>query len=340
MPVSRPVRWRRLRARTGWTLTAVAALLAVGSALMFALRFVSPDALPLAPDTVAMVAAFSDFAVAGFALALLLAAVATLVRFRRGQIAVAALCAAAMAVSIAPLVPRWTRDAAVTSSTSFTLLALNSWKGGADPVELTAAARSADVVVLTETTERQIRALTVAGFTDRFTHRVPARLPERGAAGTAVFSRFPITGGRRLSPRLHLQNWVCSVAVPGLGPVEIVAVHPTRPSVGETGWLPEQRELQARLPESGLRLIAGDFNAVASHPTLRALTDSGWTSSVDQAGAGWVPTFPANSAESPPLIDIDHVYAAPGLHATQVNSVPISGTDHLGLLVVLAGAGA
>lgn len=50
-------------------------------------------------------------------------------------------------------------------------------------------------------------------------------------------------------------------------------------------------------------------------------------------------TLPSDSMATvtpvPPPIDIDHVYLSDGLQATRVETVPVTGTDHLGLLVTI-----
>lgn len=91
-------------------------------------------------------------------------------------------------------------------------MALNARLGEADPAGLTESARTADVLVLTEATAPQVRALTAAGLIDRFPHRNAGRLPAAGAGGTAVFSRYPLTSTAALSPELANQAWSCQVA--------------------------------------------------------------------------------------------------------------------------------
>lgn len=177
------------------------------------------------------------------------------------------------------------------------------------------------MVVLTEATAPLLRALTATGLTARLPYRSAGRLPSGGAAGTTVLSRFPVTRTVGLSPDLTNQSWVCQVDLPDADPaLTVVAVHPARPRLGRTHWLPEQEHLRAALPTTGPRLLAGDFDAVASHPTSRALVRDGWRSAVDQAVAGWVPTYPADGRLVPPMVDIDHVYVNGGLQATSARS--------------------
>ncbi|MGI3785892.1 MAG: endonuclease/exonuclease/phosphatase family protein [Janthinobacterium lividum] len=323
--------------RVAAALGVVATLLLVASTAVLASRYVPYGVLPVSDDTWAMVTAFTDLAAVGHVLALGAAVAAVVVRRRPTRVVLAGLCVTAAVAQVVLLAPRWVADPAPASATTFTVLSLNARLGQADPAALEEAARTADVVVLTETTAPQVRALDAVGFAERFPHRDTGRLPSGGAGGTAVLSRFPVTRTRQLSAKLANQSWVCSVDVPGLThALTVVAVHPGRPRPGGSSWLGEQEDLRAALPTSGPRVLAGDFNAVASHPTQRALVRDGWASAVDQAGAGWVPTYPADSARVPPMIDIDHVYVADGLRATSARSVTVPGTDHLGLLVTVA----
>jgi len=84
-------------------------------------------------------------------------------------------------------------------------------------------------------------------------------------------------------------------------------------------------------------VVAGDFNAVDDHGPMQALRRVGLKSATDVAGAGWLPTYPADGP-LPPLLPIDHVMINKGLTATSVTSFSITGTDHRGLFSTLAGA--
>lgn len=317
--------------------TAAATLLLLGSAALLLARYVPAERLPLAPDTWVMATAFTDLAAPGFALASLAALLALALRRRPARVVLVAVCLAATVTQALLLAPRFVADAAPAAVGTFTVLALNARLGQADPRALTEAAGTADVVVLTEVTAPLESGLVDAGLARGLPHRCAGTLPAAGAWGTAVFSRFPVTGTAALSPDLGAQAWSCALAVPGLEQgLTVVAVHPARPRRGGSDWRGEQEAVRAALPTSGPRVLAGDFNAVASHPTQRALVRDGWRSAVDEAGAGWVPTYPADSRRVPPLIDIDHVLVAGGLQATRARSVRVPGTDHLGLLVTVS----
>ncbi|GAA3551385.1 hypothetical protein GCM10022197_02890 [Microlunatus spumicola] len=324
----------RVRPTAARLLTGLAVPAAVVSGALFWSRYVPARVLPLRPDTWAMVTAFTDLAAPGLVLATVAATAALALRRRVARAVLVGLCAAATVVPVLLLAPRWVADPGAPTERTLTVLALNARLGRADPAALAEAARTADLVVLTEATAPLLQALTEDGLTERLPYRSTGTLPAAGASGTVVLSRYPVTRTEPLSADLSNQAWVCRVDLPGSGPaLTVVAVHPARPRTGGTHWLPEQEDLRAALPTSGPRLLAGDFNAVASHPTQRALAADGWRSAVDEAGAGWVPTYPADRRLVPPLIDIDHVLVRGGVRATAARSVAVPGTDHLGLLV-------
>jgi endonuclease/exonuclease/phosphatase (EEP) superfamily protein YafD len=334
------VRTGRLRQGLATHATSGAVALAAGAAALASLRFTWPRWVPVSSDSLAMAGAFTDFAAPVAAASALLATTALAARPGRGRTALAAVCVGAAVAATALVAPRWTLRPEPATGAAFTVLTLNVRLGQADPAALVEATRTADVVVLAEVTAPQVAAMDRLGFAERFPHRNDGRLPVKGGAGTAVWSRFPVTSTRQLTPAVAHQSWVTTVEVPGAAePVTVVAVHPARPYRGGSRWHREQEALRAALPVTGPRVLLGDFNAVASHPTQRALRRDGWGSAVEQTGSGWVPTYPAGDARVPPLIDIDHVYLSRGLRATSLRTVEVPGADHLGLLVTVAPAG-
>ena len=134
--------------------------------------------------------------------------------------------------------------------------------------------------------------------------------------------------------------WQAIAQIPQLGAVGIVTAHPCNPFCGPGFW-PSEHELLQRVVDRELGqplVVAGDFNAVDDHLPMRQLRQLGLRSATDIVGAGWLPTYPANSP-IPPLIPIDHVLLDDQLTATSIIRVPVAGTDHLGLLATLPGPG-
>ena len=291
---------------------------------------------PLAADTLAMGTSFSDYGLGGYLISTGAAALSFGARRRPLPLFVGVTALGLGAVHASWIAPRFRGRVRKPTGRSVTILSQNLELGHADPASLVEAAQTADVVVLVEVTAPAVAALQARGWSDRFPHATPATLPSDGAAGTAVFSRFPLTSVRALDGLVH-QTWQVGITVPGVGAIELLAVHPVRPYRGRTGWRAEQDRLRALLPRDPRTVVAGDFNAVDSHRPIRDLRAAGFRSSTELAGAGWQPTFPANTV-LPAMIEIDHVLLAPGLTATRSATIRVDGTDHLGVITQIGSA--
>ena len=150
-----------------------------------------------------------------------------------------------------------------------------------------------------------------------------------------IYSRFPL-GTANLIDTTFSQP-LTTVAVPGIGTVTLMAVHPCNPYCGGNRWASEHAMLAqiAAAHLEGPLIMAGDFNAVDDHGPMQALRRLGLKSATDVAGAGWLPTWPANRG-IPPLIPIDHVMINAQLTAITVRTFAVDDTDHLGLIATLA----
>jgi endonuclease/exonuclease/phosphatase (EEP) superfamily protein YafD len=315
--------------------TAVGGLaLAVGAGTTLARLL--PGVPGVAPDTWAMVTSFTDAGALAYLVALLGLGGAVLLRRHRGRLVAGVLAVVLAAVHLTWLVPGWVADDRPAAGTGrLTVLAQNMLFGGADPAALVAAAADADVLVLTEVTEPARLALEAAGVRERFPHQAgDGSLPRSGPSGTHVYSRFPLSAEGPLDARIGDHHWRADVAVPGLGAVTVVAVHPQRPVRGGDDWAGEQEQVRRALPRTRA-VVAGDFNAVDAHPTMRRLRADGFRDSDDLVGAGWNPTYPAQGLV-PPLIAIDHVLVSDDLTATAFGTVDLPGTDHRGVLATVA----
>lgn len=191
------------------------------------------------------------------------------------------------------------------------------------------------MVVLAEAKELAHDRLTAAGITTRFPYERAGSLPQSGGAGTTVLSRFPMTRTEPLPAIISHQSWDLTIDVAGLGPIHLVAVHPVRPHPGGDDWAGEQARLRRSLP-SGPTVVAGDFNAVDNHLSIRRLAVDGFRSTTDLTGAGWQPSYPADRAWLPPLVGIDHIQLGPELTATSSTTVRVADTDHLGVVATFA----
>ncbi len=289
---------------------------------------------PPSDDATALLASFIPYGLVVTAVALgcfLLAAAA-----RRSPLALiaAALAVALLALQLSWRVPDFVADGRPTTTRPFTLMSLNLYDGEADPAEVWAYAQQADVVILVEAKPGVLRALAELGLRERFAYALGDA--DTAVSDTAVFSRFPLT--RSTLIRLSFQQWRTDVTVPEIGELTLFAVHPCNPYCGRQRWYDEHITLNQRVADAGDGpiVMAGDFNAIDDHGPMQQLRRQGMRSATDVAGAGWLPTWPANKV-IPPMIPIDHVMISPQLTATSVRAFSVAGTDHRGLLTTLAG---
>lgn len=312
----------------------------VGGALLVAPLGLLATVLRIFPpraDAPALLASFISYGLVAYALALVLLLIALGRARRRGGLGGCALvCAALLGLHAAWLAPFYVADQRPVATRPFVLMSLNLRFGSADIEQVVAAAASADVVVLLEATSGAAQRLEQAGWRDRFPYVVGD--PTTAGNGSPIYSRFPLRAAASL-PRSSFPQWAATVTVPDVGPVRVLAAHPCNPFCGNNRWAAEHdalRRVATSVPPDLPLVVAGDLNAVPDHGPLRALHRAGLTSAADLAGAGWLPTFPANSLV-PPLLPIDHVLVDDQLTAISVTSFRVTGTDHLGLRAELAG---
>lgn len=193
----------------------------------------------------------------------------------------------------------------------------------------------ADVLVFTEYTPGHARALLASPVADRFPYRVGAPRPE--AAGTAVWSRYPLTEVPT-SPRLARSDSML-VLVASPTPTLVHAVHPVSPMVDVAGWRADLAALTDwRPPADAPAVVIGDFNATFWHPAFRDLLAAGWRDAHQAVGRGFSASFPAAGWPLPPVVRLDHALVDDRLAVTAVADVELPGSDHLGLVVTVRAA--
>lgn len=311
-------------------LTVLAALVLPFALVATALRVFPPtDGAP------ALAASFIAYGTLGYAICLLgFGLAAMLARRRLARALLALLSAALLALQLSWLAPFFVPDQRAATTSSFSVMSLNIRGDEGDPAQIVAEAQHADVVVLLETSPTAIHSLTAAGLDDAFPYSAGA--DSRGSA-SAIFSRFPLSAVQPL-PHTSFQMWQATAQVPRIGAIRIISAHPCNPFCG-TGYWPSEHALLQRVASQDLGqplVIAGDFNAVDDHLPMRQLYGLGLKSATDIVGAGWLPTYPANSI-IPPLIPIDHILVDDQLTATSISRIHVDGTDHLGLRATIAG---
>jgi endonuclease/exonuclease/phosphatase (EEP) superfamily protein YafD len=119
----------------------------------------------------------------------------------------------------------------------------------------------------------------------------------------------------------------------------LYAVHTISPTSSGYArrWRREIDALRAEVKRATLPVVmAGDFNATRDHRPFRRLLDAGVRDAHDVVGAGWTPTWKANSLLLPPVLRIDHVLASPAFAVTGYRAGADIGSDHRPVTVELA----
>ncbi len=206
--------------------------------------------------------------------------------------------------------------------------------GEADPGAVLALIHrnDVDVLALQELTPEAVRALRAAGLERALPYSV-AR-PSSGAAGTGLWSRFPLTRAQAFDGFVFEQ--VLARARTPLGTLTLGSLHPAAPSAPR--WRDEVTPLGERLAGvAGPLLVAGDFNATWDNASFRSLLDLGFVDAADQAGSGLQFTWPTTRGPLP-FVAIDHTLVrGTALVATSVTIVRVPGTDHATVVVRYAG---
>lgn len=292
----------------------------IAAAALFA-RFV-----PVVNHLILLLAAFAPYMAIG---AVVLAAPLLFTRHRLA--AVAALCLAAVVLALqVPLYIGSGRPAA--DAVPIRVLTANLCDGNADPNTVAALSRDTDLLIVQELSPELADSL--RGLESEFPYRVIDARPY--AAGTGVFSRYPIVrSSRNESYELGLLN--LTIRPPGsAADVTVLNVHLAGPYPQPIDrWRREITALRSTMREepngAGHQavIVAGDFNATAGMQSLRRLLGDGFTDARDDAGAGLLPTFPADRMW-PPLVGIDQILTL-NAAVSDVRTERIPGSDHLGM---------
>ncbi len=234
-----------------------------------------------------------------------------------------------------PQIPGPSADVRVLSS--------NLRYGLAEPEGFVTLAReNADVITVAELTPEAIERFDRAGLGDIFAYS--QLIPAPGAGGIGIYSRYPLT---EVTAQRHRSAKIPGVRikVPGVELSPIVAsVHVKSPVSGDTDTVEEWRSGMAAAKaqfddfarEAGPAavIIGGDFNSTPDIRQFRDLLTNGYRDAVEQLGAGFAPTFRADTA-APPLITIDHILTR-NAAATSIKTVTVDGSDHRALLATIA----
>ena len=325
---------RRRSRGQGWLVT-LGVLAALPATVATVLRVLAPTS-----ERLAKLASFIPYGLIFWLPALGMLGVATVRAWRhrsagRAVLSLLSLLAATgLAATIAWEAPAFIAERRPVTTAPVTVVSLNVAQR-AEPAAVARTAAGADVVVFVEAAQSWTVSLPTS-FRKEFPYSAPAIRDVSG--GSVIFSRYPIASSEPL-PKSSFQQWAAIVDTPQLGPLRVVGVHPCNPYCPVGLWVEEADRLRGWLDQRDRSLptvVAGDFNAVDDHLTMRQLYDDGFRSSANLAGAGFVRTWPANR-RLPPMIGIDHVLVDGRLTATAFSTFGVPLTDHLGVRAVIAG---
>ena len=250
----------------------------------------------------------------------------------------AAPAAVLLAAAVAVQVPLFIGSGkAPPDAMAMRVLTVNLQMGATQPEPLVEIARDrADVLVVQELTPEIADRL--AALESELPYRAVDARPS--AAGVGIWSRYPVQRYSR-NPGYELGMLTASLQMPGVTrDVTVVAAHVVGPWPQPIdGWRKEMATLPntlaglAKTAGEGAVIVAGDLNATADMLPFRRLLAAGFRDAAEQTGAGLAGTYPAKGS-TPPLIRIDHILIR-NAEATNVRTVRVPGTDHLGVAATI-----
>lgn len=249
--------------------------------------------------------------------------------------------AAVLGLCVFWAVPMFTSQQAF-GATTLRVASINMTFGGADADSVVRLVQDngVDVLAAQEVTPAAVEALRAAGLDDLMPYSQVAAEP--GVTGTALWSRTPLSDAVTLDKSAEVEELGGYASQAVRGDIEVAgrvvtvfAVHPAAPgATRHTSWDADLARLTAMLSQQDdATLVVGDFNTTRDHKAFRAIEGLGFADAADQAGAGFLPTFPQGRGPFP-FVAIDHALMGhTDLVATSVQTAVVPGADHRMLLV-------
>lgn len=239
---------------------------------------------------------------------------------------------------VAAQAPLFVADPVAGHGTPLVVMQTNIELGKGDPERLAelVARHDVDIMAVNELTVEAAVAIAETGVADHFPYSYLQ--PGPLAYGTGVWSRYPISSPRRLEG-FTLASLEMTIEPPDAESLRFFAFHPVYP-LDPAGWFDELsriRDVLADVPEDVPVLAAGDYNATTDHTAYRRLLSDGYGDAGELAGAGWLPTYPADRIAGP-LFAIDHVVVR-RFDASEVRTESVPGADHRAVVAELRPVG-
>jgi endonuclease/exonuclease/phosphatase (EEP) superfamily protein YafD len=262
-----------------------------------------------------------------------LGALLVLIRFvRRARVLLVPSAAGLLVVVLVGasiVLPRLIAKPVPTTGTPLTVMAFNTFKGGADPAALAAliAAQQPDLVSLPEAGPR------FAAKLGPLVEPLGYRLETSRKRGADVDTVTALVSNRMGDVSVRIGEEAKSfpyleITGGALGALRFVAFHAAGPTPGDIGsWAADLRLLPKWCQGDTPAVVAGDFNATLDHSLMRAGM-AGCSDAAAQRGDGLIPTWsptPGTRFFGP---QIDHVIATPGIQAETFAVLDSPGSDH------------
>lgn len=259
----------------------------------------------------------------------------------RRRLVVAMLAAIAAAANASPLIPYVMSGPAAAEAASLELrlmVANVSFRNSDYPALREAILREEpDIVGLLEVNQNWLDE--TSAVTGAYPHTILR--PEEGAYGLALFSKVPV---RELETSPYVEGGIQTALVVELEleevPVTLMLAHvraPTSPQKAalRNTQLGKMAEMLAAYG-SGEQILIGDLNTTPWSPYYQNLEAEAHMANA-ALGQGYVPTWP--SIPGLFAIPIDHCLVSDGLRVRQFRTGQHFGSDHLPIVVDLAGVG-
>jgi endonuclease/exonuclease/phosphatase (EEP) superfamily protein YafD len=233
--------------------------------------------------------------------------------------------------------PLFVGETAPRQGARLVVMTSNLRLGDADPSSVLRRVSDSqvDVLMTEELTEAEAKRLASVGLGVVLPYHELAT--GAGASGVGIWSRYRLEDPQRLSG-LNFNAEAAVIDVPNVSTSPtVVVVHLAGPWPGPaTAWdhdvttLPSIfKNLAATRPTAAI-LVGGDFNATFDNEQFRHLLTGGYHDAAEQAGAGLIRTYPADTWY-PPVVGIDHVVTRHAV-GTSVRALGIRGSDHEAVL--------
>ncbi|CAK7044143.1 MAG: hypothetical protein PEGG_01855 [Paraeggerthella hongkongensis] len=229
-----------------------------------------------------------------------------------------------------------------SADTVMRIMTLNTKNGLADADQIVSIVRDqrVEVLALQEVSASLIERLAAAGIDELLpSHVFGEPGPYDNGGVNVLYALAPMSDASSSILPIMGSAAPAATVTAGSHTVRLVSTHPTSPKSGTRGfWNESLRNLSSLRQYDDEYLIMGDFNSTWDHSRYRKMLGDTLVDASQQAGEGFHMTYPSEPDYAmfpvPPMIEIDHIVYSKnsGMSVGSLQTVNVSGTDHLALL--------